>query len=124
FLCVLGHSHAPAATCRAPSGTGATNKNGPEGPSRRIGGCRTYFLAPFFAAGFFAGLAAAFSALRLAALGSTAALKAAPGTNFGTFWAAILIFSPACGLKPVRAARATCLKVPKPTSDTLSPFFT
>jgi len=60
-----------------------------------------YFLALFFAATFFAtGLAAAFSALRFAALGSTAALKAVPGTNFGTFCAAILIFSPACGLKP------------------------
>src|SRR3954465_9363355 len=66
-----------------------------------------FFLAAAFLAGaaaLFAGgfAAAALSALRLAAFGSTAALKAAPGTNFGTFCAAILILVPALGLKPER----------------------
>ena len=55
--------------------------------------------AAFFAATLrvvpVAGLAAIFSALRLAAFGSTAALNAVPGTNFGIFCAAILIFVPA-----------------------------
>lgn len=56
--------------------------------------CDAYF---FFATAFLAaGLAAAtLSALRLAAFGSTAALNEAPGTNFGTFCAAILILVPA-----------------------------
>ncbi len=90
-----------------------------------LAGAAAAFFATGLAAGFAADLAAGLaSALRLAAFGSTAALKAAPGTNFGTFWAAILILVPTLGLKPVRAARATCLKVPKPTIWTGSPFYT
>jgi uncharacterized protein len=88
-------------------------------------GAAALVAAALGAAAFLAtGFAATLSALRFAALGSMAALNAAPGTNFGTFCAAILIFAPAWGLKPVRAARATCLKVPKPMSWTGSPFFT
>src|SRR5437879_2817785 len=46
-----------------------------------------------------------FAALRFAAFGSTASLKPAPGTNFGTLPAGILIFVPLLGLNPARAAR-------------------
>ena len=83
---------------------------------------RPYFLAR--AALLATGFAAAFSALRFAAFGSMAALKAAPGTNFGTFAAAILIFSPVLGFRPARAARATCSNVRRPTSWTASPCLT
>ena len=58
----------------------------------------------------------AFSALRLAALGSTTALNLAPGTNFGTVDAGIFRVAPVAGFLPVRAARLVDLKVPKPTS--------
>jgi len=44
-----------------------------------------FFFATFLVAAFFTGFAAALSALRFAAFGSTAALNAAPGTNLGTF---------------------------------------
>lgn len=60
----------------------------------------------------------AFSALRLAALGSTTALNFAPGTNLGTVEAGILSAAPVAGFLPVRAARLADLKVPKPTSCT------
>src|SRR5690606_30966005 len=66
----------------------------------------------------------AFSARRLAALGSTASLNLAPATNLGSVVAGILILSPVAGFLPARAARLTALKVPKPTSWTASPFFT
>src|SRR5690554_5502424 len=59
--------------------------------------------AGFFAAAFLAP-ALAPAALRSARFGSTAALKLAPGTNFGTFMAAIFTGAPVRGLKPVRAA--------------------
>src|SRR3989344_210935 len=66
----------------------------------------------------------AFSALRLAALGSTTALNFAPGTNLGTVDAGIFRAAPVAGFLPVRAARLADLNVPKPTSCTALPFFT
>src|SRR5690606_17553133 len=80
--------------------------------------------AGFFAALFLAPALAAPAALRSARFGSTAALKPAPGTNFGTFIAAIFTASPVLGLKPVRAARVTWRKVPRPTKLAVSPFLT
>src|SRR5438105_4232093 len=65
-----------------------------------------------------------FAALRFAAFGSTAALNPAPATNFGTLLAGILILVPLLGLNPARAARLTCLNVPKPTIPTVPPFLT
>lgn len=56
------------------------------------------------------------AALRLAALWSTTALELAPGTNLGTVVAGILSVAPVGGLLPVRAARLTDLKAPKPIS--------
>lgn len=47
----------------------------------------------------------AFSALRLATLGSTTALNFAPATNLGTMAAGILRAAPVAGFLPVRAAR-------------------
>src|SRR6478609_7525260 len=82
-----------------------------------------YFLAAFLA-GLAAGFSAALAALRAAAFGSTAALKPAPGVNFGSLAAAILILSPVLGFTPVRAARACCLKEPKPGMETTPPFLT
>lgn len=46
-----------------------------------------------------------------------------PALKRATFLALILITSPVCGLRPLRAARLETEKVPKPTSVTLSPFF-
>lgn len=45
---------------------------------------------------------------------ATAALKPAPGVNFGTVVAAIFSASPVRGFLPLRAAHLTALKVPKP----------
>ncbi len=78
------------------------------------------FLA-FLATGFGA---ATLAALRAAAFGSTAALKAVPGVNFGSFTAAILILAPVLGFTPLRAARECCLKEPKPGIVTAPPFLT
>ena len=60
----------------------------------------TAFLAAGFAAGAAALPATAFSALRRAAFGSTAALKAEPGVNFGSLLAAILSLAPVDGFTP------------------------
>lgn len=46
-----------------------------------------------------------------------------PALNLGTLRALILITAPVCGLRPLRAARSDTENVPKPTSVTLSPFF-
>jgi len=46
-----------------------------------------------------------------------------PGRNFGTLADLILIAAPVRGLRPVRAARLPTAKVPKPTKDTVPPFF-
>jgi hypothetical protein len=54
----------------------------------------------------------------------TASLNALPAENFGTFLAAILIALPVLGFLPVLAFLLESEKVPKPTRDTLSPFFT
>src|SRR5581483_10450716 len=53
----------------------------------------------------------------------SASFSALPALNAGTFDALILMFSPVRGLRPVRAERLRTTKVPKPTSDTSSPFF-
>ena len=53
----------------------------------------------------------------------TAALSVAPALNAGTLEALIFNASPVAGLRPARAARLRTSKVPKPTSATLSPFF-
>ncbi len=50
-------------------------------------------------------------------------LSALPGRNLGTLAALILIEVPVRGLRPSRAARLPTANVPKPTSDTESPFF-
>ena len=60
----------------------------------------TALLAAGFDAGAAALPAAAFSALRRAAFGSTAALKAEPGVNFGSLLAAILSLAPVDGFTP------------------------
>src|SRR5258708_3062213 len=52
----------------------------------------------------------------------TASLNAFPAVNFTVFAAAILISSPVLGLRPVRAAREPVLKLPNPTSCTVSPL--
>src|SRR5690348_2882938 len=53
----------------------------------------------------------------------SASLSALPALNAGTLDALILMFSPVRGLRPVRAERLRTTNVPKPTSDTSSPFF-
>ena len=60
----------------------------------------------------------------LAFLPATAVLKVAPAVNFGEVDAAIFRAAPVPGLRPVRAARLTDLKVPKPTRVTVSPLAT
>jgi len=54
----------------------------------------------------------------------TASLNDLPAENFTVVAAAILISSPVCGLRPVRAARLPVEKEPKPTSCTVSPLVT
>src|ERR1700731_4380808 len=52
----------------------------------------------------------------------TAFLSSAPGLNFATLRAAILIVAPVCGLRPFRAFLCDTEKVPKPIKATRSPF--
>src|ERR1019366_10049397 len=52
----------------------------------------------------------------------TAFFNSAPGVNFATRRAAILMVAPVCGLRPLRAFLCDTEKVPKPMSATLSPF--
>src|SRR3990167_6056789 len=52
----------------------------------------------------------------------TAIFNDFPALNFGTFVAAIFIFSPVLGLTPILAALLTTEKVPKPTNLTSSPL--
>src|ERR1035438_4629112 len=79
-------------------------KEGANGPFFSVNSLHYFFLAAFFGAAFFAALAA-FEALKLM-----------------DFEAAILMGAPVWGLRPVRALRDFWLKVPKPTSVTLSPL--
>src|SRR6476646_3180267 len=52
----------------------------------------------------------------------TAFFSSAPGVNFATLRAAILIVAPACGLRPFRAFLCDTEKVPKPINTTRSPL--
>src|SRR5581483_276015 len=52
----------------------------------------------------------------------TAFFSSAPGVNFATRLAEILMGFPVCGLRPVRAFRCEVRNVPKPTSVTRSPL--
>src|SRR5712692_2164012 len=52
----------------------------------------------------------------------TAFLSSAPGVNFATLRAAILIVAPVCGLRPFRAFLCDTEKVPKPIKATRSPL--
>ena len=52
---------------------------------------------------------------------ATLVLNAVPALNFGTTVFLILTLSPVRGLRPIRAARATRWKVPKPVMPTLPP---
>src|SRR5580704_11733599 len=52
----------------------------------------------------------------------TAFFNSAPGENFATLRAAILIVAPVCGLRPFRAFLCDTEKVPKPIKATRSPF--
>jgi hypothetical protein len=52
-----------------------------------------------------------------------ASFRPLPGRNFGTLAFLILIAAPVRGLRPVRAARFPTAKVPKPTKETVPPFF-
>ena len=52
-----------------------------------------------------------------------ASFKALPGTNFGTFFALILITSPVCGFLPFLAFLLSTLNVPNPTNVTAFFFF-
>ena len=54
----------------------------------------------------------------------TASFSALPALNAGFIDAATLIVSPVRGLRPSRAARLRTWNVPKPTTVTVSPFFT
>src|ERR1035438_10509124 len=52
----------------------------------------------------------------------TAFFNSAPGENFATLRAAILIVAPVCGLRPFRAFLCDIEKVPKPIKATRSPL--
>jgi hypothetical protein len=52
----------------------------------------------------------------------TAALSAAPGTNFTVVDAAMVIASPVCGFRPERSARSALLKLPNPGITTSPPL--
>src|SRR5207302_4229365 len=52
----------------------------------------------------------------------TAFLSSAPGVNFATLRAAILMVAPVCGLRPFRAFLCDTEKVPKPINATRSPL--
>jgi len=84
----------------------------------------TFFLAAgfFAAAGFAAGFFAAGAFLATGFLPATAAFRPAPAENFGTALAAIFRGAPVLGFLPVRAARFTALKVPKPIRATGLPL--
>src|SRR5262249_8624868 len=53
----------------------------------------------------------------------TAFFNSAPGVNFATRRAAILMVAPVCGLRPLRAFRCETENVPKPIRATGSPFW-
>src|SRR5206468_11871613 len=53
----------------------------------------------------------------------TAFFNSAPGVNFATRRAAILMVAPVCGLRPLRAFRCEIENVPNPIRATRSPFF-
>src|SRR6266700_3442049 len=53
----------------------------------------------------------------------TAFFNSAPGLNFATRRAAILIVAPVCGLRPLRAFLCETENVPNPIRATRSPFF-
>src|SRR6516164_8694099 len=72
----------------------------------------------FRTAGFFEGA----DFLREARFGSLrASLTALPARNRTALLAAILIVSPFCGFRPLRAGRAATSKVPRPETRTASP---
>ncbi len=52
----------------------------------------------------------------------TAFFSSAPGVNFATRRAAILMVAPVCGLRPLRAFLCDTENVPNPINATLSPF--
>src|SRR3984957_12047935 len=52
----------------------------------------------------------------------TVFFSSAPGVNFATLRAAILMVAPVCGLRPFRAFLCDTEKVPKPIKATRSPF--
>src|SRR5215472_2234307 len=52
----------------------------------------------------------------------TAFFSSAPGVNFATLRAAILMVAPVCGLRPLRAFLCETENVPKPIRATRSPF--
>src|ERR1700693_6643258 len=52
----------------------------------------------------------------------TAFFSSAPGLNFATLRAAILMVAPVCGLRPLRAFLCETKNVPKPINATRSPF--
>src|SRR3984957_11759692 len=52
----------------------------------------------------------------------TAFFSSAPGLNFATLRAAILMVAPVCGLRPLRAFLCDTEKVPKPIKATRSPL--
>src|SRR6478736_9153468 len=52
----------------------------------------------------------------------TAFFSSAPGVNFATLRAAILMVAPVCGLRPLRAFLCETEKVPNPINATRSPF--
>src|SRR3984957_15250892 len=52
----------------------------------------------------------------------TAFFNSAPGVNFATLRAAILIVAPVCGLRPFRAFLCDTENVPKPINATRSPL--
>src|SRR5438128_7316467 len=52
----------------------------------------------------------------------TAFFNSAPGVNFATLRAAILMVAPVCGLRPFRAFLCDTEKVPKPIRATRSPL--
>ena len=52
----------------------------------------------------------------------TAFFNSAPGVNFATLRAAILMVAPVCGLRPLRAFLCETEKVPKPINATRSPL--
>ena len=62
--------------------------------------------------------------LRAAALGVHGGLEASAGAELGQLGGGDLDLVAGGGLTPVRAARACCLKLPKPGMDTVPPFLT